>query len=56
MLVFPNFSEQPIFAKPGETVDIKADTSHLKELEATGTKDNELMNDFRKADSKCFTA
>ena len=22
--------------------------SHLKELEATGTKDNELMNDFRK--------
>ena len=48
MLVFPNFSEQPIFAKPGESVDIKADASHLKELEATGTKDNELMNDFRK--------
>jgi hypothetical protein len=48
MLVFPNFSEQPIFANPGESVDIKADASHLKELEATGTKDNELMNDFRK--------
>jgi hypothetical protein len=48
MLVFPNFSEQPIFAKPGESVDIKADASHLKELEVTGTKDNELMNMFRK--------
>ena len=48
MLVFPNFSEQPVFAEPGKSVELKADASHLKELEITGTKENELMNDFRK--------
>ena len=47
MLVFPNFSEQPIFAESGKTVDVKADASHLKELTVTGTKTNELMNKFR---------
>ena len=49
MVVFPNFSEQPIFAESGASVDIKADASHLKELSVKGTKDNELMNSFRKA-------
>ena len=48
MIVFPNFSEQPIFAVPGKSVDIKGDASHLKELEVKGTKDNELMTQFRK--------
>jgi len=48
MLVFPNFSEQPIFAEPGEKVNIKADASHLKEMTVEGTKQNELMNSFRK--------
>lgn len=47
MLVFPNFSEQPIFTQPGKTVKIKGDASHLKELQIKGTKDNELMTDFR---------
>ena len=47
MVVFPNFSEQPIFAESGASVDIKADASHLKELSVKGTKDNELMNSFR---------
>ena len=47
MLVFPNFSEQPIFAEPGKSVDVKGDASHLKELEVTGSKTNELMNKFR---------
>ena len=48
MLVFPNFSEQPIFAQPGKSVDIKADASHMKEMEVSGTKANELMTKFRK--------
>lgn len=48
VMVFPNFSEQPVFAQPGKSVEIKADASHLKELEATGTDDNELMTAFRK--------
>ena len=47
MIVFPNFSEQPIFAQSGESVDIKADASHLKEMEVKGTKLNELMTKFR---------
>ena len=48
MLVFPNFSEQPIFAQPGKSVEIKADASHMKEMEVTGTKANEQMTRFRK--------
>lgn len=47
MLVFPNFSEIPIFAEPGKDVEIKGDVSHLKELKIKGTKDNELMSKFR---------
>lgn len=47
-MVFPNFSEQPVFTQPGKTVEIKADASHLKELEAEGTDNNKLMTAFRK--------
>lgn len=47
MIVFPNFTEQPVFAQPGKSVDIKGDASHLKEMTVKGTKDNELMNKFR---------
>lgn len=49
VLVFPNFSTQPIFTEPGEAVDIKADAARLKEMEVEGTDANELMTDFRKA-------
>ena len=45
VIVFPNFSEQPVFMQPGKTV--RGDASHLKELKTEGTKDNELMNVFR---------
>ena len=48
MMVFPNFSEQPIFANSGETVEIKGDASRIKEMEVTGTKENERMTKFRK--------
>lgn len=48
VMVFPNFSEQPIFTQPGKTVEIKADASHLKELKAEGTDNNKLMTAFRK--------
>ena len=49
VMVFPNFSEQPIFAQPGKSVDIEGDASHLKELTVKGTKENKLMNQFREA-------
>lgn len=48
VIVFPNFSEQPVFAAPGEEVEIQADASHMKEMVMKGTKDNELMTVFRK--------
>lgn len=47
MIVFPNFTEQPVFAQPGKSVSINGDASHLKEMTVKGTKDNELMNTFR---------
>ena len=48
IIVFPNYSTHAIFAEPGEAVEIKADASHLKEMEVEGTEDNELMTKFRK--------
>ena len=48
LLVFPNFSEQPIFAEPGKSVSIEADASHIKEMTVKGTAANELMTSFRK--------
>lgn len=48
VIVFPNYSEQPVFAEPGGKVKIKADASHLKQMEITGTDENELMTKFRK--------
>ena len=49
MLVFPNFSEQPIFAESGKTAHVKGDASHLKEMMVEGTDANELMSRFREA-------
>ena len=47
VIVFPNFSMQPVFAQPGKSVDIKADASHLKKMTVKGTDENKLMNSFR---------
>jgi hypothetical protein len=47
MLMFPNFSEMPIFAQPGARVRIDGDVSHLKETEISGTQENEEMTRFR---------
>lgn len=46
-IVFPNFSEQPLFAEPGKTAKVEGDASHLKTMEVKGTADNELMTAFR---------
>ena len=48
IVIFPNYSTQPIFAESGEAVEVKADASHLKEMEVEGTEENELMTKFRK--------
>ena len=52
VIIFPNFSEQPVFAEPGKSVTIKGDASHLKEIEIEGTDENKLMNGFRQQIAK----
>ena len=47
IVVFPNFSEIPIFAEPGVTLKIKGDASHLKETEVKGSDTNKEMTAFR---------
>lgn len=47
IIVFPNFSELPVIGEPGKEVDIEGDASHLKEVEVTGTKENETLTAFR---------
>jgi len=47
MVVFPNFTEQPIFATPKGKVKIDGDASHLKDMTVKGSEDNELMNAIR---------
>ena len=47
MIVFPNYSEQPVFAKSGATVSIKGDATHMKEMIIEGTSDNEDMTMLR---------
>ena len=47
VIVFPNLSELPVIGEPGKEVEIEGDASHLKEVEVTGTKENEAMTAFR---------
>ena len=47
VVVFPNYSEQPVFAEPGEKVHIKGDATHLKEMIIEGTDDNERVTELR---------
>ena len=49
VVIFPNYSEQPVFAEPGQTVHAKGDASHMKEMIIEGTDDNELMTELRMA-------
>lgn len=47
IILFPNYSEQVVFGESGGTAKINGDASHLKEIEITGTDDNERMTKFR---------
>ena len=47
MLVFPNYSEVPVFAEPGKEVNVEGEASHLREIKVSGTDDNDLMTAFR---------
>ena len=47
VVVFPNYSELPVFAEPSVTIKVKGDASHLKETAVKGSDANEAMTDFR---------
>ena len=47
MIVFPNYSEQVVFAAPGEEVEIKGDATHLREITIKGTDENEELTKLR---------
>lgn len=47
ILMFPNYSELPIIATPGDKVKMTGDVSHLKETKITGTDENDEMTAFR---------
>ena len=47
LMLFPNYSELPVFASPGAEVRMEGDVTHLRETKITGTRDNEDMTAFR---------
>lgn len=47
VIVFPNYSELPVFARPGAEVDIKGDATHLREMAINGTEENGEMTKLR---------
>ncbi len=47
VLMFPNFSQIPIFATTGITVKVKGDASQLREIKVNGSKENEEMTALR---------
>lgn len=51
VLVFPNFSELPVFGMKGANVKINGDASHLREADISGTDENEDFTKFRQKTS-----
>ena len=47
VMVFPNYSQVPVFVEPGTNVNIKGDAAHLREMSIEGGKLNELFTEFR---------
>lgn len=47
VIIFPNYSEQVVFAEPGEKVEIKGDATHLKEMTIKGTDMNDDLTKLR---------
>ena len=46
-VVFPNLSEQVVFARPGEVARMEGDANELRAIQVTGTKENETFTSFR---------
>lgn len=48
-VIYPNLSEQVVFAEPGEAVKMKGDAGQLRATRVEGTRENEELTDFREA-------
>lgn len=46
-IVFPNLSELPIFARPGEVAHVEGDANELRATQVSGTEENEALTTFR---------
>lgn len=51
IIVFPNYSEVPVYGEKGALVTLEGDVSHLREMEVEGTDENEVMTAYRKKTS-----
>jgi len=47
VMLFPNYSELPIFACPGVEIEMEGDVSHLRETTIEGSAENDDMTAFR---------
>ena len=47
-LLYPNYSELTVFARPGDEIQIVGDAQNLNAVEVRGTEDNEVYTEFRK--------
>lgn len=52
IVIFPNYSEVPVFGMRGTEVTIEGDVSHLREIDVEGTEENELLTAYRKKTSQ----
>jgi len=52
IVIFPNFSEVPVYGEKGAEVTIEGDVSHLREIDVRGTKENETLTAYRKKTSQ----
>ncbi|HRF85065.1 MAG TPA: TlpA disulfide reductase family protein [Alloprevotella sp.] len=46
-LLYPNFSSTSIIAEPGKVIKMRGDAAKLSEADISGSKENELLTDFR---------
>lgn len=47
-IMYPNFSELTVFARPGDNIRVVGDAQNLNAVEVKGNRDNELYTEFRK--------
>ena len=52
IIIFPNFSEVPVYGVKGAKVTIEGDVSHLREIDVDGTEENEVLAKYRKKTSQ----